>query len=105
MGAAVHWAGSGVAVDELAVELAERRRADGARPYVVPFGGSAPVGARGYLNCARELDRQAPDVRHVVVAVGSGGTMAGLAAGPGADRVLGGPTGAVDHHRNGWPTW
>ena len=100
LGAAVHWAGNGVAPDELAAELAERRRAEGARPYVVPFGGSGPVGALGYLDCARELDQQAPDARHVVVAVGSGGTMAGLVAGLGAERVLGVPTGAVDDHRD-----
>jgi D-cysteine desulfhydrase len=97
LGAEVHWAGDvdDRALDRLAAELARRRAAGGAHPYVVPFGGSGPVGALGYVDCAAELRRQAPDVRHVVVAVGSGGTMAGLVAGLGADRVLGVPTGAV----------
>jgi L-cysteate sulfo-lyase len=95
LGADVHWAGEHTDLEALAAELADRGRSEGARPYVVPFGGSGPIGARGYVSCARELEQQAPDVRHVVVAVGSGGTMAGLVAGLGADRVIGVPTGAV----------
>jgi 1-aminocyclopropane-1-carboxylate deaminase/D-cysteine desulfhydrase-like pyridoxal-dependent ACC family enzyme len=62
---------------------------------VLPYGGSSAVGARGYVTCAREIEEQVPDARHVVVGVGSGGTMAGLVAGLGADRVLGVDTGAV----------
>jgi L-cysteate sulfo-lyase len=97
LGADVHWAGDvdDVALEALAAELAAQRRAAGARPYVVPFGGSGPIGALGYVDCARELEQQAPYAKHVVVAVGSGGTMAGLVAGLGAQRVLGVPTGAV----------
>ncbi len=52
------------------------------------------TGARGYLACAAELEDQVPDARHVVVAVGSGGTVAGLVAGPGAERMLGVDTGS-----------
>jgi L-cysteate sulfo-lyase len=62
---------------------------------VLPYGGSSAVGARGYVTCAEELLEQAPDVRHVVVGVGSGGTMAGLVGGLGAERVLGVDSGAV----------
>jgi L-cysteate sulfo-lyase len=62
---------------------------------VLPYGGSSAVGALGYVTCAEELLEQAPDVRHVVAGVGSGGTMAGLVAGLGAERVLGVDTGAV----------
>ena len=62
---------------------------------VLPYGGSSATGARGYLACADELREQAPDARHVVVAVGSCATMAGLVAGLGAERVLGVDTGAV----------
>jgi D-cysteine desulfhydrase len=62
---------------------------------VLPYGGSSATGARGYVACAEELREQAPDVRHVVVAVGSCATMAGLVAGLGAERVLGVDTGAV----------
>lgn len=76
-------------------EVAEQLRERGEVPAVLPFGGSSPVGARGYVACAAEIDEQAPDVAQLVVAVGSGGTMAGLVAGLGPDRVIGVDTGAV----------
>ncbi|WP_369139007.1 pyridoxal-phosphate dependent enzyme [Modestobacter versicolor] len=79
---------------QVAAVVAELRSA-GEVPAVLPLGGSTPTGARGYLACAHELAEQLPDLRTVVVAVGSGGTMAGLVAGLGADRVLGVDTGAV----------
>jgi L-cysteate sulfo-lyase len=81
--------------DQRVAEEADRLRAAGEVPFILPLGGSTPVGARGYLACAAELREQAPDLDTVVVAVGSGGTMAGLVAGLGADRVLGVDTGAV----------
>jgi D-cysteine desulfhydrase len=62
---------------------------------VLPYGGSSELGARGYVTCAEEILADAPEVRHVVVAVGSGGTMAGLVRGLGPERVLGIDTGAV----------
>jgi L-cysteate sulfo-lyase len=86
---------SGADLDRRVEEVADQLRAGGEVPAVLPFGGSSAVGARGYLDCAAELDEQAPDAAHVVVAVGSGGTMAGLVAGLGHDRVLGVDTGAV----------
>jgi L-cysteate sulfo-lyase len=90
---------SGAGLDRLVEEVADRLRAAGEVPAVLPFGGSSPVGARGYLACARELRDQAPDAEHVVVAVGSGGTMAGLVAGLGPDRVIGIDAGAVPDPR------
>jgi L-cysteate sulfo-lyase len=57
----------------------------GRRPYVIPGGGSNPVGALGYVNCAIELLAQANDmglrIDLVVHATGSAGTQAGLVAG------------------------
>jgi len=76
-------------------EVAHRLRGAGEVPAVLPFGGSSAAGARGYVDCAAELHTQAPGAAHVVVAVGSGGTMAGLVAGLGAERVLGIDTGAL----------
>jgi L-cysteate sulfo-lyase len=97
LGAELHWAGAAddTALEARANELADELRAGGARPYLVPFGGSGPIGSRGYLDCAAELRSQAPGMDHLVVAVGSGGTMAGLVAGLGAARVLGVDSGAV----------
>jgi D-cysteine desulfhydrase len=86
---------SGEALDRRVQAVAERLRAQGEVPAVLPFGGSSPAGARGYAACAAELHEQAPDAVHVVVAVGSGGTMAGLIAGLGPDRVIGVDAGAV----------
>jgi L-cysteate sulfo-lyase len=86
---------SGAELDHRVDQVADRLRADGEIPAILPFGGSSVVGARGYLACAAELAHQAPDAAHVVVAVGSGGTMAGLVAGLGRERVLGIDTGAV----------
>ena len=67
------------------VALAERVKEDGAKPYIIPGGGSNPTGALGYVNCAFELVAQANDrglvIDHIVTATGSAGTQAGLITG------------------------
>lgn len=87
------------AIEARAGELA----GEGRRPYAIPMGGSSALGAAAYVPVARELrERLDPDL--VVVATGSGGTHAGLAAGFGDHgKVLGvdvgarpGVAGAVD---------
>ncbi len=66
-------------------ELAVRLRADGRSPYIIPGGGSNPIGALGYVNAALELLTQANDmglkIDHLVHATGSAGTQAGLVTG------------------------
>jgi D-cysteine desulfhydrase len=63
------------------------RNADGGRlPYLLPAGGSSPVGALGYVEAALEIAAQVeqgelPEPAQVVVPVGTGGTVAGLALG------------------------
>ena len=76
-------------------EVVRAMRNDGAKPYTIPFGGSSAETAVAYRDAAREIVTQVRSVDHVVVAVGSGGTMAGLVAELGPDRVLGIDTGAV----------
>ena len=65
--------------------VAEEVKAEGGKPYVIPGGGSNPIGALGYVNCAIEILTQANDmqlrVARVVHATGSAGTQAGLVAG------------------------
>ncbi len=60
-------------------------RARGGRPYIIPGGGSNPVGALGYVDCAREIVVQADEldlaIDRIVTATGSAGTHAGLVAG------------------------
>jgi D-cysteine desulfhydrase family pyridoxal phosphate-dependent enzyme len=83
------------AVEAAIAAAADDLAAHGRRPYRVPIGGSTPLGALGYVRCAIELLAQAPHTELVVVASGSGGTQAGLAAGLGDHRrVLGIDVGA-----------
>lgn len=68
-------------MEVLAADLEKKGR----RPYVIPGGGSNPVGALGYVNAALELLAQATElglrIDHLVHATGSAGTQAGLVAG------------------------
>ena len=97
----IRWAGDELdALDAAVAAVADELRAAGQRPAVLPFGGSDAFAAQGYVACARELEEQAPDAEHVVVAVGSGATMAGLVTGLGAERVLGVDAGAAPDAAN-----
>ena len=84
-GAQVSEVPGGSAMDAAMAQLADRLRADGKRPYIIPGGGSNPIGALGYVTCALELIDQANnlglDIDHLVHATGSAGTQAGLVAG------------------------
>jgi len=62
-------------------EIADRLRAEGRRPYVIPIGASTPLGALGYVHAVAELVDQikAPDV--IVHSTSSGGTQGGIVAG------------------------
>ncbi len=63
------------------VEIADRLRTEGHRPFVIPIGASTPLGALGFVLAVAELveQMQAPDV--IVHSTSSGGTQAGLVAG------------------------
>ncbi|MEH0986040.1 D-cysteine desulfhydrase family protein [Micromonospora sp. CPCC 205556] len=87
------------ALNQAAAQVVERLRAAGARPALLPFGGSSVLAARGYVAAAEELLAQVPDLHTVVVALGSGATMAGLVARLGSERVLGVHVGAVEDPR------
>jgi D-cysteine desulfhydrase family pyridoxal phosphate-dependent enzyme len=66
--------------DRISAE-ADRLAADGRKPYAIPIGGASTLGALAYALAVDELLQQVDDVDLVVVADGSGGTHAGLAAG------------------------
>ena len=88
-----------LAMDELnaVVErIARELRGAGRRPYVIPIGGSSPLGASAYVTAAEEIlaDLGHDDVL-VVTASASGGTQAGLAARLGHERVIGVDAGAL----------
>jgi L-cysteate sulfo-lyase len=69
------------AIEEVGAALRDR----GERPYLIPGGGSNPVGALGYASVALELLNQANEmglrIDQLVHATGSAGTQAGLVAG------------------------
>ena len=92
LGPEIVWAGpiGYYALERRMEEEADRHRAAGRRPYLIPVGGASTIGELGYVVAALELRAQLPDVSLVVTGDGSGGTHAGLAAGLGSlDMVLG----------------
>jgi len=60
---------------------AEEATVEGRKPYVIPLGGSNPLGVLGYIACAEEILAQGLEVHHIVLPVGSSGTLAGLLLG------------------------
>lgn len=69
-------------VDDAVAVLAAQLREQGRRPYPIPRGGSTAVGAIGFAVAAAELAAQLDERPALVaLAVGSGGSCAGLLAG------------------------
>ena len=66
-------------------EMAAEVESEGRKAYVIPGGGSNPIGATGYAACALEILGQVfdmgLDLDRVVCASGSAGTQAGLVSG------------------------
>ena len=66
-------------------KVAEKLRAQGKKPYIIPGGASNSIGALGYVSCAEETLRQLFDMQlkldHMIVPSGSAGTHAGIIAG------------------------
>lgn len=69
------------AMEAMGAELA----AHGRKGYMIPVGGSNPVGATGYVACAQEIMEQTFEmglgVDAIICASGSAGTQAGLVTG------------------------
>ncbi|KAF8389642.1 hypothetical protein HHK36_024161 [Tetracentron sinense] len=67
--------------------LKEKLLSEGRKPYVIPVGGSNSLGTWGYIEAVREIEPQlttGPEkvsFDDIVVACGSGGTVAGLSLG------------------------
>ncbi|KAB0503039.1 D-cysteine desulfhydrase family protein [Pseudomonas moorei] len=84
-GAMVHRLAPGAAPDVFAAQRVEKLRQQGKKPFVMPLGGSSPIGSLGYSACAAEILRQADalDVHfdRIIVPNGSAGTHSGLLAG------------------------
>ncbi|KAL5545189.1 hypothetical protein UlMin_008973 [Ulmus minor] len=67
--------------------LKEKLLKEGRRPYVIPVGGSNSLGTWGYIEAIQEIEKQLQTgtskvkFDDIVVACGSGGTIAGLSLG------------------------
>ena len=76
---------SGVDLAAEMQKVADEVAALGRKAYVIPGGGSNPLGALGYVSCAEEILAQTYELGirldHIVCASGSTGTHAGLICG------------------------
>lgn len=83
LGAKIHWSGDqrkGEQIPSLIDELTEQGR----KPYVIPYGGSNPIGTAAFAYAIEELHQQLninTNIDHIVFASSSGGTHAGLTVG------------------------
>ncbi|MFW6135244.1 MAG: D-cysteine desulfhydrase family protein [Chloroflexota bacterium] len=84
LGADLVWAGD-QPLDETMDQVADRLQRQGLRPYIVPYGGSNPVGAAAYVAAMEEFLAQCEDrdivFHQIVLPSSSGGTQAGLSLG------------------------
>ncbi|KPH06235.1 D-cysteine desulfhydrase family protein (plasmid) [Rhizobium acidisoli] len=84
-GARVHLLGKGDDASVFATDRTSEIAASGGKAFVGTLGGSTPVGALGYVDCAFEIAAQSTEIGiafdHIVVPNGSGGMHAGLAVG------------------------
>ena len=62
-------------------EVFQKALKDGGKPYLIPYGGSNPTGAMGYVNAMLELAQQDPTPDWIVFPSSSGGTQAGMMVG------------------------
>ncbi|MCZ6610484.1 MAG: D-cysteine desulfhydrase family protein [Alphaproteobacteria bacterium] len=89
LGAHIHHFPQGedeAAADRNLVQIAQRLRDEGRRPYVIHLGiEHPPVGGLGYVEAAletrRQLQRMGQEISHVVIPSGSGLTHAGFLVG------------------------
>jgi L-cysteate sulfo-lyase len=84
-GAELEYRPGGSDMDAAMLEVADRLKAQGGKPYLIPGGGSNATGALGYVACALEIIGQCNDMGlrldTIVHATGSTGTQAGLVTG------------------------
>ncbi|CAH2036106.1 unnamed protein product [Thlaspi arvense] len=78
---------SSIGSEALTNALKEKLEKEGKKPYVIPVGGSNSLGTWGYIEAAREIEEQLKSRNDglkfddIVVACGSGGTIAGISLG------------------------
>ena len=84
-GATIEYREAGLDMNAEAEESCRKLSVQGSKPYFIPGGGSNPVGALGYVECALELCSQmnlnSLIFDRLIHATGSTGTQAGLVTG------------------------
>ena len=103
LGAQIRWTEKNAVPATMEAAAAELR-AQGRVPYIIPYGGSNPIGATGYVAAMEELMEQAREMRlhfdRIVFASSSSGTQAGLVVGARATSYSGQVLGiSVDEQR------
>ncbi|MFJ7730025.1 D-cysteine desulfhydrase family protein [Neobacillus sp. NPDC097160] len=82
LGARVHLISPEESREEKMDEIVENLKSQGHKPYLIPIGASNAVGSLGYASAIEEITQQENKLGihfdTVVIAVGSGGTYAGL---------------------------
>jgi D-cysteine desulfhydrase len=67
--------------DRILQETFDKAEQAGRRPYLLPYGGSSPTGALGYVFAMQEFMQQDVSADWIVFGTSSGGTHAGLVLG------------------------
>jgi D-cysteine desulfhydrase family pyridoxal phosphate-dependent enzyme len=80
LGAKIVWA-EGADRELVLQQTFEITQSIGRKPYLIPYGGSNPIGALGYVYAVQELREQLDDPNWIIFPSSSGGTQAGLALG------------------------
>lgn len=85
MGITIEYRPGGTDMQAAIEEVGAKLENEGAKPYIIPGGGSNATGALGYVHVAAELvaqlNEQGLNIDVLVHATGSAGTQAGLVAG------------------------
>lgn len=80
LGAEIIW-GGGEDREQLLQQAYDQAVEDEREPYLIPYGGSNPIGAAAYAFAMQEMLDQGVEVDWIVFATSSGGTQSGLVAG------------------------
>ena len=83
-GCHIHWTGENRKGEDIPALVAQLK-AEGKKPYVIPYGGSNELGAIAFIEAYKELNAQREalkvDFSHIIFASSSGATHAGLILG------------------------
>jgi D-cysteine desulfhydrase family pyridoxal phosphate-dependent enzyme len=80
LGAEIHWVEEGDP-ETLLAQLFEQAQEENRHPYLVPYGGSNPLGAAAYAAAMGEMIEQKIEFDRIIFATSSGGTQAGMIVG------------------------